>query len=148
MVFIAGWYDDSMNLNLLTSTSLIIVTHLIFALLAIVIGALQLLLIKGSARHKILGYIWTIAMAIICLSSFGIKTVMPDGIFGGFSPIHLLSIWVLFQLARSIHFARNHEIARHRKTMVYTYFGGLIIAGAFTLMPGRLLYKVLITPWF
>lgn len=116
------------------------------ALFAIVVGAIQFASKKGSALHKTLGYIWVIAMIVICLSSFGIKAVMPNGIFLGFSPIHLLSIWVLFQLARGIYFARKHEIARHRKCMVYTYFGGLLIAGIFTLMPGRFLYKVFIAP--
>ena len=136
-----------MNLVLFSEASPIIFLHLMFAVLAIVIGAIQFICKKGTTLHRGLGYVWVIAMVVICLSSFGIKTIMPSGIFGGFSPIHLLSIWVLFQLARGIYFARRHEIARHRKCMVYTYVGGLLIAGAFTLMPGRFLYKVLLAPW-
>jgi uncharacterized membrane protein len=136
-----------MNLVLFSEAGPIIFLHLMFALLAIVVGAIQLICKKGTALHKGLGYVWVIAMVVICLSSFGIKTIMPSGIFGGFSPIHLLSIWVLFQLARGIYFARKHDIARHRKCMVYTYVGGLLIAGMFTLMPGRFLYKVFIASW-
>ena len=135
-----------MNLALISEATSTIFIHLIFALLAIVMGAIQLVCKKGTTLHKVLGYAWVTAMTVICLSSFGIRTIMPDGIFYGFSPIHLLSIWVLFQLGRGIYFARKHEVARHRKCMVYTYFGGLLIAGVFTLMPGRFLYKVLITP--
>lgn len=137
-----------MNLALLSEASPIIFLHLIFAALAIIIGALQLICKKGTTLHRGLGYVWVIAMVVICFSSFGIKTVMPSGIFGGFSPIHLLSIWVLFQLARGIYLARRNDTARHRKCMVYTYIGGLLIAGAFTLMPGRFLYKVFIAPQF
>ena len=133
-----------MNLALFSQATPVILLHLAFALLALVVGAIQLVSKKGTALHKVLGYIWVTSMVVISFSSFEIKTIMPNGIFWGFSPIHLLSIWVLFQLARGIYFARNHEIVRHRKCMVYTYIGGLLIAGAFTLMPGRFLYKVLI----
>lgn len=136
-----------MNIATLYQADPLIFTHLIFALLAIVVGAIQFISRKGTGIHRALGYIWVIAMIVICLSSFGIKSIMPDGIFLGFSPIHLLSIWVLFQLARGIYFARKHEIARHRKCMVYTYVGGLLIAGAFTIMPGRFLYKAIIAPY-
>ena len=31
--------------------------------------------------------------------------------------------------------------------MLYTYIGGLVIAGIFTFMPGRLLFKVVVEPW-
>ncbi len=135
-----------MNSALFSEANPIIFLHLMFALLALVVGAIQLVSKKGTGIHKMLGYIWVIAMVVICLSSFWIKTIVPNGIFLGFSPIHLLSIWVLFQLARGIYFARKHEIVRHRKCMIYTYVGGLLIAGAFTLMPGRFLYKVFIEP--
>ena len=136
-----------MNLVLFSEASSIIFIHLIFAILAILVGAIQLICKKGTVFHRALGYVWVIAMLVICFSSFGIKTIMPSGILGGFSPIHLLSIWVLFQLARGIYFARTHDIAHHRKCMVYTYVGGLLIAGMFTLMPGRFLYKVFIASW-
>lgn len=135
-----------MNFSLTAETSPAILLHLIFALLAIVVGAIVLIRKKGTTIHRMLGYVWIIAMVVICLTSFGIQSIMPNGVFLGFSPIHLISIWVLFQLARGIYFARKHEMVRHRKCMVYTYFGGLLIAGAFTLMPGRFLYKVIMMP--
>ncbi len=136
-----------MNAPLISEAAPAILLHLIFALLAIFVGAIQLLCKKGTAAHRVLGYLWVIAMIVICLSSFGIKAIMPSGVFWGFSPIHLLSVWVLFQLARGIYFARRHEIALHRRCMVYTYVGGLLIAGAFTLLPGRFLYKVMMALW-
>lgn len=136
-----------MNFALFSDATPTVILHLIFSLSAIVLGAIQFVCKKGTTIHRTLGYIWVIAMVVICLSSFGIQSIMPNGIFGGFSPIHLLSLWVLFQLARGIYFARKHEIVRHRKCMIYTYVGGLLIAAAFTLMPGRFLYKVFIKPW-
>ena len=136
-----------MNFSALTLASPVIITHLLFAILAFGLGAVQLVSTKGTRAHRLLGYIWVVAMIIICVTSFSIKEVMPTGRFGGFSPIHLLSIFALVQLARGIYFAKIRDIKRHRQCMQYTYFGGLVIAGAFTFMPGRLLFKVMIEPW-
>ncbi len=69
---------------------------------------------------------------------------MPGGIFWGYSPIHLLSFFVLIQISRGIYFARVGNIPKHKQCMTFTYLGGLVIAGAFTFYPGRLLYKVFI----
>jgi uncharacterized membrane protein len=41
-----------------------------------------------------------------------------------------------------IYFARQGNIKRHKQAMSYTYVGGLIIAGAFTFLPGRLMYQL------
>jgi uncharacterized membrane protein len=116
-------------------------------MLAFGLGGLQLVSTKGTRTHRLLGYIWIVAMIIICVTSFRIKEVMPTGMFGGYSPIHLLSIFVLVQLARGIYFAKIKDIKRHRQCMLYTYIGGLVIAGIFTFMPGRLLFKVVVEPW-
>ncbi|MCF8173000.1 MAG: DUF2306 domain-containing protein [Candidatus Methylopumilus sp.] len=137
-----------MNLALLASASPAIIIHLIFAIAAFVLGGIQLASRKGTRTHKLLGYVWVAAMVVICLTSFKIKEVMPQGMFGGYSPIHLLSVFVLFQLARGIYFAKKKNIKKHRKCMLFTYIGGLVIAGVFTFMPGRFLFKVLIEPWF
>jgi len=136
-----------MNLSLLTSVSPAILIHLTFALAAFVIGGIQLFRPKGTPTHKVLGYIWVLFMTVICISSFSIKEVMPNGMFGGYSPIHLISIYVLVQLARGIYYATQNNIKKHKSCMISTYVGGLIIAGAFTFTPGRLLYKIVIEPW-
>ena len=136
-----------MNFSVLTFASPVILTHLLFALAAFILGGVQLASDKGTRAHKLLGYVWVASMVVICLTSFSIKEVMPNGIFGGYSPIHLLSFFVLAQLARGIYFAKKKNIRMHRRCMLYTYIGGLVIAGVFTFMPGRLLFKVVVEPW-
>jgi uncharacterized membrane protein len=136
-----------MNFAALTFASPSVIMHLIFALAAFALGGIQLATKKGTRTHRMLGYIWVAAMVVICLTSFGIKEVMPNGMFGGYSPIHLLSLFVLVQLARGIYFAKNKNIRMHRRCMLHTYVGGLVIAGVFTFMPGRLLFKVVLEPW-
>ncbi len=135
-----------MNFRLLFDTPAYIQIHFFFAISAFLIGACQLLRKKGTALHKVMGRLWVAMMFIICVTSFWIKELMPSGVFWGYSPIHLLSIFVLVQITRGVYFARIGNILGHKKCMAYTYIGGLIIAGAFTFYPGRLLYKVFITP--
>ncbi len=89
--------------------------------------------------HRALGRTWVELMAIVALSSFFIWTIRT---FWLFSPIHLLSIFVLVMLWRGVGFARRHDIAHHRKTMTATYFLGLVITGLLTFIPGRVMYFV------
>jgi len=130
------------NLFLLRSASLPVKLHLVVALGALLLGAIQLLGKKGTWTHKVLGRLWVILMLVICISSFWIRQVMPDSRVFGYSPIHLLSIFVLLQMARGVYFAKVDNIPKHRLVMQYSYVGGLLIAGAFTFYPGRLLYAI------
>jgi uncharacterized membrane protein len=135
-----------MDFHLLFDSSLFIQAHFYFAIAAFLIGAFQLLRKKGTTPHKILGRIWVVMMFIICLTSFWIKEVMPNGIFWGYSPIHLLSVFVIIQISLGVHFARVGNISGHKKCMTYTYVGGLLIAGAFTFYPSILFYKIWVEP--
>jgi uncharacterized membrane protein len=131
------------HIELLLNSSPAILLHVVCALAALAIGAIQLFSQKGTSQHKVLGYIWVGLMFIISISAFWIKELMPRSPVFGFSPIHLLSIWVIYQLFRGIYFARKSDIIRHARCMKYTYLGGLIVAGLLTLLPGRVLFKVL-----
>ena len=133
-----------MDFALIEQASWPVRVHLACALAAIVIGAVQLARPKGTPGHRVLGIFWIALMLVISVSSFWIHEVMPTGATLGFSPIHLLSIWVIYQMASGYRHARAGQIDRHRKAMTYTYIGGLIIAGLFTFTPGRLLYRVIL----
>lgn len=59
------------------------------------------------------------------------------------SPIHLLSISVLFGSWAAIRDARAHRIAAHKRQVLGLYLGGGGVgAGAFTLLPGRIMNAV------
>jgi len=38
--------------------------------------------------------------------------------------------------------ARRHRVAAHRTAMMSLFIGALVIAGAFTLLPGRVMHAV------
>lgn len=114
--------------------------HAVLAILAFFVGLLQFAAPKGTPLHRALGWVWVLAMAVVALSSLVIHEIR---LWGAWSPIHLLSIWVLVMLVVAIHAARQGAIGRHRKTMRGLFVGALVIAGLFTLMPGRIMHAVL-----
>ena len=115
--------------------------HAIMAIIAIILGGIQLSIKKGGAIHKLLGRIWVGLMLIVATTSFFIhKTKM----WGDYSPIHLLSLWTIFILGVGVYYARVGNIKRHKQVMIATYFFALILTGFFTLMPGRVMHQILI----
>jgi uncharacterized membrane protein len=82
-----------------------------------------------------------ILLALIALSSFFIHEIR---LIGPFSPIHLLSIFTLVMLPLAVAHARRHEVQRHRRAMIGIFIGALVVAGAFTFVPGRIMHTVVL----
>ena len=115
--------------------------HLAAVLPALLLGAVQLATPKGTRLHRSLGWLWVVAMAIAAISSFWILGLNKAG---GFSVIHLLSLWTLISLALAIWFIRRGNVRAHKGFMIGTFLG-LAGAGAGALAPGRTLYLFLFT---
>ena len=110
----------------------LIAFHISTALLALALGAIMFARPKGTPSHRFIGRIWVASLAATALGSFWIQRG------GQFSWIHLLSAWTLFGLVMAVRHARRGEIQAHRGWMIGLYMG-LAIAGAFTLLPSRLI---------
>ncbi|MEM7724142.1 MAG: DUF2306 domain-containing protein [Pseudomonadota bacterium] len=116
--------------------------HLIAALLAIGLGPVAIYRRRRDLWHKSVGYIWVMSMTLTAISAFWIAAdVLP--LVAAFGPIHLLSVWVLYQLARALSEARGGHIARHSVRMHGLYWTGLMGAGLLTLLPGRTLNRAI-----
>jgi uncharacterized membrane protein len=129
-----------MNLAPLTNAHFAIQLHAYAALAAFALGVVQLAGPKGTLPHRALGYSWVALMLIVAISSFWIHDIRLWGIW---SPIHLLSIFTLAMLPLGVTYARRHNVIGHRSTMIGIFAGALLIAGFFTLAPGRIMHKVL-----
>ncbi|MGH1577414.1 DUF2306 domain-containing protein [Planktotalea sp.] len=112
--------------------------HVVCAVLSLVLTPVILLRRKGDRVHKLLGRFWVLVMALTALSSFAIHDIRLIGLF---SPIHLLSLLTLYSLAGAIYQARAGRIQAHKSHMIGA-MGGLLGAGLFTLIPGRLMSQV------
>jgi uncharacterized membrane protein len=113
--------------------------HAFAAMGAFVLGLVQFAAPKGTLPHRTVGWIWVGLMAVVAVSSFFIHQIR---LFGPWSPIHLLSIFTLVVLPLAVWRAHTHRVADHRRMMIFIFTGALVIAGVFTLMPGRVMHHV------
>lgn len=109
--------------------------HLATIMVAVALTPVLLLGRRGARGHRVLGTIWVAAMIATAASSFFIRGIGN----GGFSFIHLLSVWTLVQVPLLWWFARTHQVARHRSAVRGLVTGALLIAGFFTFPFGRML---------
>ena len=124
----------------------IIYVHSVLALLAIPLGLYIIITKKGTKSHKMLGRIWVTVLLIVSLTAIFIQTIKP----GQFSLIHLLVPYTIGSLIYSIWNIRRFKKTKiqrykitHMRSMIGVYIGALLIAGAFTLMPGRFFNEII-----
>ena len=106
--------------------------HLMTVFLALGLGTANLALVKGTPRHKVVGWVWIVAMLCVTLSSFAIRELNA----GEFSWIHGLTLWTLFCMFVAIFSIRRGGVRVHAGFMIGTMTGA-VVAGAFALSPGR-----------
>ena len=114
-----------------------ILIHAAAALAALVLGAAVFLARKGTFLHRMAGRGWAVLMLVTAISTWWIRSS------GSFSWIHGLSVLTLVMLVGAVYYAIVGNIRRHQKLVTGLYAGGLVIAGAFTLLPQRLLGQLL-----
>jgi uncharacterized membrane protein len=113
-----------------------ILFHLSVALCSVALGAFVLVGRKGDFTHRVLGRTWVLLMLATAISSFFIQAR------GTFSVIHALSVAVLVSMAYAIWAVRTKRVRGHRVAMICSYTS-LCVAGAFTLLPYRMLGQLI-----
>lgn len=113
----------------------IVWAHIATILIALALTPPMLLRRRGDTLHRRLGWIWTGAMGLTALLSFGVR----GGNGAALSPIHILSALTLIQTPLIVVYARRHQVVRHRRAVRGLVTGALLIAGFFTFPFGRLM---------
>jgi len=129
-----------MSLTPLLNAAPVIQIHAFAAIAAFVLGIVQLCAPKGTLPHRTLGWIWVVLLLAISASSFMIHGIR---MWGPWSPIHILSVTTPIMLGLAVLAARRHRVRAHRITMISIFAGALMLAGLFTLVPGRIMHSVL-----
>src|SRR5882724_7038556 len=52
-------------------------------------------------------------------------------------------VWVVLMLVIGVLAARGHRVRGHKITMISIFAGALVLAGLFTLVPGRIMHSVM-----
>ena len=116
--------------------------HLVTALAALVLGLFMLLRRKGTASHRLLGWAWVALMGSTALATVFIRDYRLPNLYG-YTPIHLFTVTVAVMLPLGIWHVKHGHVDGHRKTMRGLYVGACVVAGLFTLLPGRFLGSLL-----
>jgi uncharacterized membrane protein len=128
----------------------VIAIHMSAALAALAIGPVALWARRGHAfgpnqvkrqhprLHRAAGYAWVTLMLMTAISALFIRDFRLPNI-AGYTPIHLFVPYTLTGLYFAFRKLLQGNLAGHRKAMVSLYVGACVVAGAFTLLPGRYL---------
>ncbi|MFT5112050.1 MAG: putative membrane protein [Parasphingorhabdus sp.] len=114
--------------------------HLGSILPAFIIGTYLLLNRKGTPLHKLLGKIYMLLMLFTAIVTLFMSAGIGPTWLNHFGFIHLFSLLVLYSVPSAYFAARTGKLKQHRINMIGVYTGGILVAGAFTLMPGRLIH--------
>ena len=124
-----------------------VVFHVATVLPAFLIGSWSLFLsTPGSVAHRLAGRTFGVLMAATALGTVFIAGSVGPHLDVGplrFSLIHLFIPLTAHGLWKGLRAARRGDVAAHRRHMRGLYGGALVLAGLFTLAPGRILYRVL-----
>lgn len=127
-----------------------IAIHLSATLSAVLVGPVALWARRGHADnprtgqrprvrlHRAAGYAWVTLMLIAAFSALFIRDFRLPNI-GGYTAIHLLIPLTLGSLVVAFRALHLGQIRRHRQWMTSLYVSACLVAGAFTLLPGRYL---------
>ena len=118
--------------------------HLFTVLPAALLGTYLILRPKGTPSHRLLGKVYMILMLTTAALSLLIPAAVGPQLVGHLGLIHILSFVVLFSVPRAYFAARNHNLVHHKIAMIGVYVGGVLVAGGFTLAPGRYLNQLLL----
>ena len=128
-----------MNFDILLAASPAIQIHTFAALGALVLGLAQFTTPAGALIHRALGYGWVSLMLVTTLSSF---LISANPVIGRFGWIHGLSVFTTVMIVVAIIMARRHQVKAHRAIMINLFIFALVLTGAFTLLPGRVMHAV------
>ncbi len=128
-----------MSLAPLLNAPFAIQLHAFCAISAFILGLVQFSAPKGTLPHRAVGYLWFGLMLAIAISSFWIHAIDQ---WHGFSLIHLLSIYTLVSLPPALLAARRGKIGVHKAMVSSMFFFALVVARAFTFLPGRIMNSV------
>ncbi|HEX2760807.1 MAG TPA: DUF2306 domain-containing protein [Rhizomicrobium sp.] len=98
---------------------------------------------KGARRHRAIGYAYLGLMTVTAIAALFIHQIPSIDIVFGFGPIHLFSLLTLSGVVGALRGAWGHDVRMHRSAMPGVYIGGILIAGTFAFLPGRIMHAML-----
>lgn len=96
--------------------------------------------------HRAFGYAWVTLMIVAAATAAFIRDFRLPNI-AGYTPIHLLVPITVVSLCMAFRALGRGNIAGHRRWMQRLYVSACVVAGGFTLLPGRYLGDLVLGQW-
>ncbi|MEY4951616.1 MAG: hypothetical protein RL299_40 [Pseudomonadota bacterium] len=103
--------------------------------LALALTPVLLLRRRGDDLHRVLGWVWAIAMFSTAVITLFVRVINP----GKLSLIHILSVVTIVAVPRLVLKARRHQIMQHRRDVRTVIAFAMLAAGVLTFPFGRML---------
>jgi len=116
--------------------------HLATVVPCFIIGAILLLIKKGTVIHKTFGRIYMVLMMITATITLFMPAQVGPQFLNHFGYIHSFSFLTIYTVPTAYLAVKRGDINTHKRKMIGLYFGAILIAGGFTFFPGRYLYEV------
>lgn len=107
------------------------------------IGTTLLLIKKGTTIHKTFGRVYMVLMLFTAIVTMFMPAAVGPQFLGHFGWIHSFSVLTLYTVPTAYLAIKKGNVQAHKTKMILLYFGAIIIAGGFTLVPGRYLHELL-----
>jgi len=95
---------------------------------------------KGSASHRLWGKGYALLITFSSLVSLFLEAHVGPSWLNHFGYIHLLSVLTIATVPYSLWQLKRGRLISHQRSMQFLYWTGLLVAGGFTLFPGRYLH--------
>lgn len=115
--------------------------HLFTILPAFMLGTYLLFFRKGTPLHKCLGRLYMLLMLATAIISLLMPAQIGFQLLHHFGPLHLLSVLAIYSVISAFTAIKQGNLRKHKISMLSLYCSGILLAGIFTLLPGRLLHS-------
>ena len=134
----ARYLPHAPDLALYAGLPLTIQLHIAAAVGALALGAVLMLVRKGRLFHRAAGWVWVSLAGLVVGTSIFITELNN----GAWSLVHLFTGWTLIVLPSAVMWAKRHDVARHRRTMMGLFYGGFAINMFIAFIPGRTMWNM------
>ncbi len=124
----------------MTNYQILMYLHLASVVPCIFIGAFLLFATKGTKNHRGIGKLYMTLMVFTAIVSLFLPAKVGAQFLNHFGWIHLFSLLTLYSVPTALWAIRKGNVRKHKIKMILLYVGAIMIAGGFTLAPGRYLH--------
>jgi len=96
---------------------------------------------KGTPFHRKMGKLYMLLMLFTALVTIFMPAHVGPQLFNHFGWLHSFTLLTLITVPAAYQDARKGRIKNHKRKMLLLYVGAILIAGSFTFVPGRFLYR-------